>query len=279
MSRPIPARARSKWAHITALATVLLGLCAGVVGLPGATPARAADTAPDPIDLALYARLLEANTVATRDLVGTRVDYRALRTSSEWRKLTRQVRNARPARLGRAERLAFWINAYNILAIDLVLAHYPVESIRDIGSFFSPVWKKPVGEIEGRERSLGEIEHEILRKMNEPRIHAAIVCASTSCPSLARTPYRARTLDADLDRSMRRFLANDQKGVRIDRNTGTVHLSSIFDWFEADFEAAGGVLPTIAPYLPEADANWLEGAGRNASIRYFDYDWTLNDVR
>jgi hypothetical protein len=243
----------------------------------GSLPALADDTRT--IDLELYGRILEAHTRATPDIVGTRVDYRALETSDDWKRLVAQVRASTPSRMSADERLAFWINAYNILAIELVRVHYPVESIKDIGSFFSPVWNVEVAKIEGRTLSLGEIEHEILRKLDEPRIHAAIVCASVSCPPLARTPFRPTRLDEDLSAAMRRWLANHEKGLAIDRKTRTVRLSKVFDWFAEDFESRGGVLAVISHYVSPDDAAWLRANAASARIRYFDYDWSLNDVR
>ena len=230
------------------------------------------------IDLDLYDRLLAEHTVETTDVVGTRVDYRAIARDPGWKKLSSQLRGARPGKLGREAQLAYWINAYNVFTVDLIVEHYPVESIRDIGSFLFPVWDEHVATIEGRELSLGAIEHEILRKMGEPRIHAAIVCASTSCPPLMRTAFRAERLDEQLDAAMRRWLASPEKGVRIDRARRTVHVSAIFDWFEEDFEAGGGILATVAGFVDQKDADWLRGPGRNASVRFFDYDWSLNDA-
>ena len=236
-------------------------------------------TADSPIDLDLYGRLLEKHTRAVPDIVGTRVDYRSLRESPEWARLVRQVRSARPSRLKkRNEQLAFWINAYNILAIDLVTKHHPISGIKEIGSFFSPVWDREVATIEGRSHSLGSIEHGILRKMGEPRIHAAIVCASVSCPPLARKPFRPETLDADLSAAMRAFLANPRKGFAIDKRNRVVRLSKVFDWFEEDFASRGGVLASIMPHLDPEDAAWLRAHESEATIRYFDYDWSLNDL-
>ncbi len=231
-----------------------------------------------PIDLTVYGKLLEAHTQSTQDLVGTRVDYRALKGSKELKGLVRQIEQAKPSTLDRDEELAFWINAYNVLAIDLVVKNYPVASIKGIGSFFSPVWDVEVATIEGRVVSLGAIEHEILRKMGEPRIHAAIICASTSCPPLARTPFSPAKLDADLDAAMQSWLGSKQKGIAINRSARSVRLSKIFDWFKEDFEAKGGVLKAIAPHLNAADAAWLAKNGQTATISYFDYDWSLNDV-
>jgi len=230
-----------------------------------------------PIDLELYARLLESHTRSVDDIAGVRVDYRGLAKSPEWKTLVRQVSSARPSRLSRQGQIAYWINAYNILSIDLVAKHYPVSSIKDIGSFFSPVWGLEVARIEGQSISLGQIENEILRPMGDPRVHSAIVCASISCPPLARTPFRPEALDADLEAAMRVWLESPHKGIRIDRSARRITISKIFDWFEDDFDAGGDVIDTIKRYVAIDDAHWLEGEGKKVSIRYFDYDWSLND--
>ncbi|MFK7894874.1 MAG: DUF547 domain-containing protein [Myxococcota bacterium] len=247
---------------------------AGALGMSG--PAWAGQNG-SPVDLGEYGELLSTHTYATQDIVGTRVDYKALTRSAELKSLVRQVETAKPSTLDRNEKLAFWINAYNLLAIDLIVKNYPVDSIKDIGSFFSPVWDLEVATIEGKSVSLGGIEHEILRKMGEPRIHAAIICASTSCPPLARSPFSPATLNADLDGAMKSWLTSEEKGIAINRSARTVRLSKIFDWFEEDFESKGGVLQSVTPYLDASDAAWLAQNGRSATISYFGYDWSLND--
>ncbi len=229
------------------------------------------------LDEGLYATILERHTVAVDDIASTRVDYRALRTSEPWEALLRTLRESHPSGLrSRNEKIAFWINAYNILAIDLVRRHYPIDSIRSIGSFFSPVWTKAAGEIGGRPYTLHEIEHEILRSMREPRMHAAIVCASLSCPPLRREPYTAAALDAQLEDNVRRWLADPRKGARIDRSARTLHLSPILKWFAADF--GENVLVFVAAYLPAEDSDWIRAQGRMLRIDYFDYDWRVNDA-
>lgn len=229
------------------------------------------------LDEDLYASMLDRHTVAVDDIASTRVDYSALRTSPGWGALVRSLAESDPRRLeSRGEELAFWINAYNILAIDLVRRHYPVDSIRSIGGLLSPVWKKEAGEINGRAYTLDEIEHEILRPMGEPRIHAAIVCAALSCPPLRREPYRPADLDAQLDDAMRRWLADPRQGAKVDRSARTIYLSSIFDWFEKDFR--GGVLPFVAAHLPAEEASWVRSQRSALRVRYLEYDWTLNDT-
>lgn len=236
-----------------------------------------ANAAASPLDLDRYARLLASVTRDSASLSGTTVDYAALVHSTELDALVSQIAAARPSTLDRAGRLAFWINAYNLLTLDLVRRHHPVASIRDIGSLFRPVWKIPVARIEGSELTLDAIEHAILRPLGEPRIHAAIVCASKSCPPLRRVPFRPESIDADLDDAARRWLADPRKGVALDRASRTIRISRIFDWFEADFEKGGGVIAFVTPFLAPADAAWLRGSGRDAAIEYFDYDWSLND--
>jgi hypothetical protein len=161
------------------------------------------------------------------------------------------------------------------MAAKMVLDHYPVKSIKDAGSFFTAVWKKEVGVVAGKMRTLNEIEHEILRKMNEPRIHVAIVCASVSCPDLRAEAYTVDKLDSQLDDQLKLFLVNEEKGLRIDKKKGRIYLSSIFKWFKEDFESKGGVRNYLASYAPEEDKASLKN--HKLSVHYLDYDWELNE--
>ncbi|MFP8882132.1 MAG: DUF547 domain-containing protein [Myxococcota bacterium] len=229
------------------------------------------------IDLDLYARTLEQYSRDVDETAGTRVDYRGLRMSADWSKLVESLEASELSRLrSTAQKKAFWINAYNILAIDRVVHGEPEHSIRDLGSLFRSVWKQPAGTIDGRPVTLHQIEHEIRRPMGDPRIHAAIVCASTSCPSLLREPWTAEQLEDQFDRSLRRWLADPDKGVSIDRASNTVRLSRIFKWFRGDFDPSGGVTHFVAGYLTESDARWLRAHADTVDIDYLDYDWTLN---
>lgn len=225
----------------------------------------------------LYAELLAEYTQSVDAEVGTRVHYPGLGADPRWKQMLSRLAAVDPSQLEiRQEALAFWINAYNILAIDLVISNYPVESIRDIGSFFRPVWKREAGRIGGRGYSLDEIEHEILRPMKEPRIHGAIVCASISCPNLARAPYTARGLDAQLDASIRAWLARPEKGLFLDQTKGSLEISRIFKWFSEDFGGREGVLRFVQKYAPRPEAAWLAANLGGFSVSFLDYDWSLN---
>lgn len=226
----------------------------------------------------LYGELLIQYTRSVNAEVGTRVDYRGLKAEPRWKQMVVELSSADPSRLrSRNEALAFWINAYNILAIDLVIRHYPVESIREIGSFFRSVWKREAGQIGGRDYSLDEIEHAILRPMKDSRIHGAIVCASISCPSLARTPYRTEELDAQLEASIRSWLSRPEKGLALDRDGRRIAISRVFKWFSGDFGGHKGVLEFVRRHAPAADAAWLESNLAELRLSYLDYDWNLND--
>lgn len=230
------------------------------------------------LDLDLYDKVLERFTRATNDLAGTRVDYPALRDAPEWKLLLAGLSSTDPAQLDpRSERLAFWINAYNVLAIDTVVRNQPARSIRDVGSLLRPVWRLEAGQIGGEPITLDQIEHAILRRMGDPRIHAAIVCASTSCPSLRRSAYRPALIEAQLDEALRAFAANREKGLRVEADG--VRLSKIFDWFETDFAAQGGVVALLRSHVDADTGKALDRLGPEPARRYFDYDWTLNALR
>ena len=205
------------------------------------------------------------------------VNYPAMKRDPRYAQLIADLKIFPPDSLKtRKEKLAFWINLYNIFAVKVVQDNYPVESIKDVGSFFSPVWDKTAGVAGGKEITLSEIEHEILRKMDEPRIHVAIVCASISCPDLRKEVYTAKDLDAQLDDQVKRFLENRGKGLRIDRSAGKVWLSAIFKWFKDDFKSSGGVVAFVSKHVPARDVSYLQG--KKFKISYLDYDWGLNSL-
>ena len=234
---------------------------------------------PGGFDEEAYARALRQHTVVVDDTAGTRVDYRRLSNSTTWKRVIQSLSNFDPNTLdGRAQQLSFWINAYNILAIDLVRQNLPLKSIRDLGWLLQPVWKKKAGTIGARAYTLHEIEHEILRPKGDPRIHAALVCASTSCPSLMREPWRAEVIDEQLDREMAIFLADPNKGARFEPTENTLFLSSIFHWFKADFENEGGSVAFVRSRLPAGVQAQLEAAGDRLKTDFMAYDWSLNAV-
>ena len=196
------------------------------------------------------------------------VDYVGIKNDPLYGKVVGQIKGFNTDQLsGNNEKLAFYINAYNILAIKMVLDHWPVKSIKDAGSLFSSVWKKDVGQINHKTVTLNEVEHEVLRKLGEPRIHMAIVCASVSCPDLRDEPYTSMKLSVQLDDQTKKFLNNSGKGLRLKGNTAEV--SKIFGWFEEDFEKRGGIAKFIKSYRKDLPKNIKIDSD-------ISYDWDLN---
>ena len=229
------------------------------------------------LDLDLYDRLLQRHTREVADIATVRVDYAALVDSEEWADLVDGLEATDVDALRGREAFAFWVNAYNILAIEVVRRSYPVESIKDVGSLWKPVWKREAARIDGRPYTLDQIEHEILRPMGDPRVHGAIVCASLSCPPLRREAYRVEELDAQLDDNVRVWLRDPRKGVRVDAARQTLHLSPILKWFAKDFQAAGGRRGFVQRYGPPEAVALLEREP-DARLGFLDYDWRLNDL-
>lgn len=180
-----------------------------------------------------------------------------------------------PGTLDRGAELAYWINLYNAVTLELVLSNYPLDSIKDTAGFLRSPWNKKLVVVEGSELSLNAIENEIIRpRFQDARIHFALNCASVGCPPLAQSAYRADSLDDQLDNACRRAL-NDPRWVRIESDR--LILSKIFDWYREDFERdAGSVKEFITPYreVGEVSVEGLEGL----KIKHADYDWSLNRV-
>ena len=197
------------------------------------------------------------------------------------------------------DRIAFWLNAYNALTLKVIIDHYPIQtsfpatllypanSIRQIKG----AWTDIEFNVMGKKVTLDGIEHKTLRKdFNEPRIHMALVCAAMGCPPLRNEPYTGPALDRQLDDQAKRFLSNPQK-FRIDPTADRVYLSAIFDWFGEDFvrtyatvakyqgrsEKERATLDFIGRLLSDDDRRYLETA--RYSIKYLDYDWSLNEQR
>ncbi|MBZ0114607.1 MAG: DUF547 domain-containing protein, partial [Thermoanaerobaculia bacterium] len=199
------------------------------------------------------------------------VDYAALaRGDRDFQEAREQLALLDPKELSPAEAKATWINAYNVLAVAMVVDNYPLESIRDAGGrLFGRVWTQPAGKVGGTTYTLDQIENDIIRPLGDPRIHAAIVCASVSCPDLATEPFTARKLDEQLDEGLRSFLANPAKGLRVEGRT--LKVSSIFDWFADDFKTSGGVLAVLRKYAPAGTS-----IPEDPKLDYLTYDWQLN---
>jgi hypothetical protein len=177
----------------------------------------------------------------------------------------------------REGQLAFWINAYNAVTLEGILQVYPTDSIRSHTSKLGGynLWKDLPLLVGGQPYSLDAIEHQVLRKMGEPRVHFAIVCASIGCPRLLNEAYVRNRVSEQLAVNTRDFFARSQN-LRVDSASHTLHLSSILDWFGSDFGAGQSEqLKALAAYLP-AEAQAI-AASPQARVRFQEYNWSLND--
>jgi len=181
--------------------------------------------------------------------------------------------NAPSAHWAYQDQLAYWINMYNAASVSLMLRHYPVKSIREIKSmsripFFGSIFDRPFIPVAGMKLSLNDIEHRILRRLKEPRIHFAINCASESCPALSREAYTSRKLEKQLQNGTIRFLSDpDRNEIKEDHN----ELSSVFNWFLDDFGGEEG--------LREKMKEWTGRETLPERIQFKKYNWKINEAR
>lgn len=177
-----------------------------------------------------------------------------------------------PDALSRNGQFAFYINAYNAWTIKLILSGYPgIQSIKDLGSLFKSPWKKAICRIDGDIISLDDIEHKFLRPLfKDPRVHFAINCASKGCPVLREQPYEEKILDRQLDDASGLFINDPSRNYLKDN---TLYVSSIFKWFSEDF---GDIVGFVSKHATGKFKKDLEARAGNITIKYLDYDWSLN---
>lgn len=192
---------------------------------------------------------------------------------AEWERQT-------PSRMQRNELLAYWVNVYNAITLQVVIEAFPVASIRDVKSdgfldpkaYFGP-WRTKRVTIEGKAYSLDDIEHVAVRPyFNDARVHYAVNCASIGCPNLRPAAWRAEIIDAELTKAAKAFV-NHPRGVAV-TGPGQLKVSSIYEWFKTDFEVDGGVLAHIRKF---ADPPLASALDRGAKIVTHGYDWSLNE--
>mmetsp|Transcript_13411 Transcript_13411/g.36871 ORF Transcript_13411/g.36871 Transcript_13411/m.36871 type:complete len:280 (-) Transcript_13411:2-841(-) len=224
-----------------------------------------------------------------------RVNYTAMSADPDFHEFVSSLDHVKVEELNKSETIALFMNAYNAFAMKMIVDHAckrgfflrrcegPIGSIKDIGfNFFGPVssvWFRFAGRIGGRRYSLQKIE-DFLRTptpySEDARLHACIVCASISCPNVRAEAYRAESLDAQMTSQMQSMLQNDKKGYKLDRPSGVLTLSRIFQWYGGDFKAAAGtVVNFVLPFVSSDDRIFLSNA-HNVTIQYFDYDWRVN---
>ena len=257
--------------------------------------AGAADTETVTLDHADYAAVLDAYLTVDEGGVNS-FDYDAV-TPGDRQRLDAYISamsRIDPTALTRDQQIAYWSNVYNAVTLAVILDNPPEDpdnairkiELRGLGEkaedsgiatalkqvFTSDgPWDAALFLANGVPLSLNNIEHDILRKMDEPRIHYAVNCASYSCPNLQPKPWTAEGLDADLDAAAAEYINHPRALSQTE--DGELVVSSIYEWFQDDFDGSeAGVIAHMRPYAGDAAAVMLEVN----EIGSFDYDWTLN---
>ncbi len=214
------------------------------------------------------------------------MNYKALKANDKpaLDRLRQQMAQVDPAALAPKDRLAYWINLYNVSVVGIVVDHYPVDSIRDISTdpiIRLNVFKKDSVATKNGRISLDAIENEKIREaFKDPRIHFAINCAAKSCPPIRPEPYVGARLDQQLDDQVRKFFSSphhilfekDPRGV-------VLHVTKILDWFKDDFDKwGGGQVAFLRKYLSPDRGRLIDAAKGNVTLEFSDYDWDLNDA-
>ena len=254
-----------------------------------ATPAGAVpqSATAQPLDHSPWDRVLKKFVTETG-----RVDYAALKADSpDLDRYVEQLAARSPASHPqdfptRESQLAYWINAYNALVMKGVIENWPVASVRKIGTLpFSFFWRKKFV-AGGSQHTLNHIEDILRKKLVEPRIHFAIVCASNSCPRLQREAYAPETVERLLAEAAR-FYVNEPRNLKMDAARNRVTLPQILSYYHEDFEnyvraknlshSGQPLVDYIRLYANPKNRAALD-ALKNPRVGFFGYDWGVNDV-
>jgi hypothetical protein len=263
-----------------AAAAVLLPLFAAAV--TAAPPAGTAGGAAAP-DYDVWTKLLARHYDPDRGM-----GYQALKAQDgkTLADLRQRLSTVDAAPLAPPDRLAYWINVYNVNVVATVVDRYPVKSIRDIST--DPivrlnVFKKETVPVKGGMLSLNDVENTKLRDaFKDPRIHFAINCAARSCPPIRPEAFAGARVSEQLDDQARKFLNDPRRGVQIESKGAdgiVIHVTKVMDWFADDFEKwGGGQVAFIRKYVTPDKQKQIDGARGKVKLDFYSYDWALNDA-
>ncbi len=230
----------------------------------------------------------------------SKINYNSI-SSAEVNSISKEMlaldKNTVMNKFSKSERLAYFINLYNILTIKLIKDNYKTvkkgNSIKKIGSVFKGPWDQKFFTLFGKKHTLNDIEHGFIRgdksgfkqstkEYSDPRIHFAVNCASKGCPALLNKAFTAGSLEADLQKTMVSFLKDRSRNYVKDGKK--LYLSSIFKWYKKDFSRGLKGYKSLkdfaaknAVYLSDKPSEIAALKAQKLSIGFSDYDWTLND--
>lgn len=225
--------------------------------------------------------LLQKHLVVLEGGKASRMDYAGMAADREelaaYLGRVSAVKDEDFGRWTRPQRMAFLINAYNAFTVEKVLTRYPdLGSIRDFGKLLGDPFKDRFFKLFGKPCSLDILEHDLLERYDEPRVHYALNCASVGCPMLREEAYVGYRLERQLEEQAVRFLLDRSRNRFVD---GRLEVSKLFDWYKDDFKPLKGYFARYARLLtddPAAQQQIIEG---KAPLSFLEYDWALNDAR
>lgn len=225
--------------------------------------------------IASYTELLEKHIIVNDKKEGifvTSVNYAGWSTDPLHREAMAYLKQVKdPHSIPPVEQMAFWINVYNYLTIDLIVQTKEQESIRNLDGMIRNIWRIQKWNLFGGEYTLHEIEHKILRPMNEPRIHYAINCASLSCPDLRGAPYNSRGLFSQLAEQEAKFVADPTKGIYVEFDANgkvtEIKVSPLFKWYKHDFTGKHSIHSLLKRY---------KRVKTKHALKFMKYNWKLN---
>ena len=232
------------------------------------------------------------------------VYYRTLRRKRlELKKLLNEFDELDPNKYNswpKKDKIAFWINVYNIQMLNIIVDNYPIDASRVLSLFWGPysirhikgIWTDYKFIVMDEEFTLQEIQQRFFHKeFDEPLIYFALSYAALSSPPLRNEPYYGYKLHEQLEDQTKRFLSSP-RAFKINRDKQIVYLSAMFQstWYGQEFidkfatdkkfkdqqPVTRSVLNFISNYIPRQDVDFLEV--ENYSVKYMNYDWTLNDI-
>ena len=254
-------RALAHWlTPALALATLAVGLaaCATLPQVPSSA-GRASDDPQAAWDRVLRGHVLDDGGI---DFVGIRRDPEDLEAFVTW-VATHGPRATHELFPTEAARLAYYLNAYNALAMYQVVTtpHRPEQRVR----FFLLTTVV----LDGQRTSLYRLENAVIQPLGDPRVHFALNCMVRGCPRLPREPFDPSRLDAQLEREARHFL-NEPRNIQVDPPVGVVRVSSILRFYREDFLAKA---PSLVAY---ANRYRTEPIPEDYAVRFIPYDWILH---
>jgi hypothetical protein len=196
----------------------------------------------------------------------------------------------------REGQMAFWLNAYNAIVLQTVINHYPIKgkaasypvgSIRQIPGAFDQVKHRAAG----RSVTLDEIEKTILPQFKDPRLYLALGRGAVGSGRLRSEAYTTARVMEQLE-AVHDDVLTRQEMLKIDRLAGTMSVTPMVSWHEAEFIDAyekkadprfaqrspieRAILGFIAPRLLSLERELIEK--NQFSVTFHTFDWRLNDL-